>query len=45
MRNYNRDIGKLGDEITAAMQRRDIPRFGSPEPLARKVKAPGCGGF
>jgi hypothetical protein len=42
MRNYNRDIGKLGDEITAAMQRRDIPPFGSPEPLvlAAKVKAP-----
>jgi hypothetical protein len=40
MRNYNRDIGKLGDEITAAMQRRDIPPFGSPDPLAGKVKAP-----
>jgi len=39
MREYSRDIGKIGDEIAAAMQRRDIPPFGSPEPLAAKVKA------
>jgi hypothetical protein len=40
LRDYSGDIGRLGDEITAAMQRRDIPPFSSPEPLAAKVKAP-----
>jgi hypothetical protein len=35
------DIGKIGREISAEMQRREIPAFGSKEPLASKVKAPG----
>jgi hypothetical protein len=29
LRNYNRDVSKIGDEIAAAMRRRDIPPFGS----------------
>jgi hypothetical protein len=28
LRNYNPDIGKIGDEIASAMRRRDIPPLG-----------------
>jgi hypothetical protein len=40
MRDYSKDIGKIGAEIAAAMQRRRIAPFGSTEPLSPKIKAP-----
>lgn len=40
MREYCKDIAKIGDEIAAAMHRRAIAPFGSVDPLAPKVKAP-----
>ena len=40
MRVSTADIGKLGDEIAAAMERRSIEPFGATDRPGAKVKAP-----
>ncbi len=40
LRDYTPDIGKLGDEITAAMQRRGIAPFAPVDPQPKRTAAP-----